>query len=77
MQSDDVNINHYDVDSITFISFIVEIEREFQIEIPDGYLYAHILESLNGFINLIDELVEQEQSKQEHLKKPDVMKGGD
>ena len=57
--SDDVNLNDYDVDSITFISFIVEIEKEFDIEIPDGYLYVEILQSLNGFINLVEQLVDK------------------
>ncbi len=56
--TDDVNINDYDLDSITFISFIVEIEKEFEIEIPDGYLYVNILQSLNGFVNLVDELID-------------------
>lgn len=56
---DDVNLNDYDVDSISFISFIVEIEKEFDIEIPDGYLYVEILQSLNGFINLVEQLVDK------------------
>ena len=57
--ADDVNLNDYDVDSISFISFIVEIEKEFDIEIPDGYLYIEILQSLNGFINLVEQLVDK------------------
>lgn len=57
--SDDVNLNDYDVDSISFISFIVEIEKEFDIEIPDGYLYVDVLQSLNGFINLVEQLVDE------------------
>ena len=56
--SDDVNLNDYDVDSISFISFIVEVEKEFDIEIPDGYLYVEILQSLNGFVNLVEQLVD-------------------
>ncbi len=57
--SDDVNLNDYDVDSISFISFIVEVEKEFDIEIPDGYLYVEILQSLNGFVNLVEQLVDK------------------
>lgn len=55
----DININDYGVDSISFISFIVEVEKEFNIQIPDGYLYVDILQSLNGFANLVEQLVEQ------------------
>lgn len=57
-QQEDVNVNEYDIDSITFISFIVEIENEFGIVIPDGYLYAEILQSLNGFVSFLDQLIE-------------------
>lgn len=60
LQANDVNINEYDIDSITFISFIVEIERELGVDIPDGYLYADILSSLNGFINLLDQLIKNQ-----------------
>ncbi len=55
---EDVNINDYDVDSITFISFIVDIEKVFNIEIPDGLLYKQVLQSLNGFVSLVEELIE-------------------
>ncbi len=57
----DVNVNDYGVDSISFVSLIVEVEQEFGIEIPDGYLYADILQSLNGFIHLIEQLIEQNE----------------
>lgn len=62
-EADDVNINDYSVDSITFISFIVEIENELNIEIPDGYLYADILKSLNGFVGFVEKLIEMNQER--------------
>lgn len=42
-----------DVDSISFISAIVSIEEEFDIEIPDEYLYIDALnntESISGIV---------------------------
>lgn len=61
--AEDVNINDYDVDSISFISFIVEVENEFGIEIPDGYLYVEVLQSLNGFINLVGQLIDEKENE--------------
>lgn len=58
-ENNDTNINDYDVDSITFISFIVEIEEVFDIIIPDGYLYSEILKSLNGFTSLVEQLISE------------------
>lgn len=43
-------------DSITYISFIVELEQAFDIEIPDEYLIPEKISSLEGIINLIEEL---------------------
>lgn len=60
-EEDDVNVNDYGVDSISFISFIVEVEKEFNVEIPDGYLYVDVLQSLNGFVHLVEQLVEQRE----------------
>ena len=39
-------------DSITYISFIVELEQAFDIEIPDEYLIPEKISSLEGIINL-------------------------
>lgn len=66
LDNGDTNINEYDVDSITFISFIVEIEETFDITIPDGYLYSELLKSLNGFTNFLEQLItEKEQTPDE------------
>lgn len=54
---DDVNLTEYSVDSISFISFIVALEEKLGIIIPDDLLLIDILQSMNGFINLIEELI--------------------
>ena len=49
----DVNLSEYITDSITFINFIVRIEEDLEIEIPDNFLILDKLTSLNGFINML------------------------
>lgn len=56
---DDINLSEIGFDSVTFISFVVEIEDRFQIEIPDEFLILDNVVSLRGFSNLIDSLVEE------------------
>lgn len=53
----DISINEYDLDSIAYISFIVEIEKALQIEVPDTYLQYDNFTSLNGFVNILCELI--------------------
>ena len=43
-------------DSLTYISFIVELEQAFDIEITDEYLIPEKISSLDGIIDLIEEL---------------------
>lgn len=45
------------IDSITFISFIVDIENTFGIAIPDELLSLMIIQSLNGFVCVLSELL--------------------
>ncbi|MCI8589155.1 MAG: acyl carrier protein [Clostridiales bacterium] len=45
------------IDSITFISFIVDIENTFGIAIPDELLSLMIIQSLNGFVYVLSELL--------------------
>ena len=52
----DVDLTEYILDSIQFISFIVELERELNIEFPDELLLYENIRSLNGFISLIENL---------------------
>lgn len=43
-------------ESMTFITFIVEIENMFEIEIPDEYLIPGKLVSIDDTINMIENL---------------------
>lgn len=45
------------IDSITFISFIVDVENKFGITIPDELLSIMIIQSLNGFVGMLYELL--------------------
>ena len=54
------NINEkLDIDSITFVSLIVEIENEFDIEIPDDYLLIEKLGTYSQFLDMIIDLLEK------------------
>lgn len=46
---EDINIQDYIFDSLQFITFIVELERMLEIEIPDELLNYENLVSLNAF----------------------------
>mgnify|MGYP002675611205 FL=1 len=43
-----------DVDSLIYISIIVEIEEEFEIVVPDEYLITNQLTCLSEYIELVD-----------------------
>lgn len=58
MENDgDAILDIADIDSITFISFIVDIENTFGIAIPDELLSLMIIQSLNGFVCVLSELL--------------------
>lgn len=46
-----------EIDSIKYVAILVEIEKEFDIVIPDEYLNYNAFENINDFINLIEDLV--------------------
>lgn len=56
---EDVNLNDYIVDSLQFISFIVQVEQAFDIVFPDEELLLNSLYSLDGFCELIKEIREK------------------
>lgn len=56
----DIDLREYVTDSIQFISFIVEIEKQLEIEFPDEVLLYDKISSLNGFVNIIDAVVSGE-----------------
>lgn len=57
----DVSLNDWeeelDLDSIQFVSIIVELETEFLIEIPDKYLAVSELPTVSHFKKLIEKLI--------------------
>lgn len=56
-QSLETNLNYYDMDSITFVSIIVDIEREFNIVIPDEFYSIESLNTINNLVTIIDSLM--------------------
>ena len=46
-----------DIDSIQLISIIVEIEEEFEIEIPDEYLVVDFIENFDHIVDTIEEIL--------------------
>ena len=51
---EDVDLSDYIIDSIQFISFIVDIENEFGIEIADDYLRYDIISSLHSLAQIVE-----------------------
>lgn len=50
---EDIDLLSMEIDSITFITFIVALEERFEIQFPDEYLTMEVMNSLNGFSSLI------------------------
>ena len=53
MTEEDTDLLSMEIDSITFITFIISLEERFDIRFPDEYLTMEVLRSLNGFAILI------------------------
>lgn len=49
----DLDLRDYLTDSIQFISFIVDIEKKFDMEMPDEYLLYDSISSLHSFAEII------------------------
>ncbi len=56
----DIDLREYITDSIQFISFIVEIEKELNMEFPEEFLLFDKIASLNGFSNIIESIISGE-----------------
>ena len=52
----DFDLREYIVDSLEFVSFIMEIEQHFEIEIPSELLIYDNIKSTVGFANMINEM---------------------
>ncbi len=53
---DNFILNEYILDSLTFVSMIVEIEEKFNVRIPDEYLSSNSLETYKDIENMLDKL---------------------
>lgn len=54
----DDDLINYDMDSLTFVNFIVSLEEHLGVCIPDDYLTIDVLQSIDGFIILLEQLVD-------------------
>ena len=52
-KGEDLDLREYIIDSLQYISFIVDIENLFGIEIPDEYLIYDSIASLHSFSNVV------------------------
>ena len=52
----DVSLSGYSIDSITFISIIIDLENAFSIVIPSECFTLDIITSIDGLTNLLLEL---------------------
>ena len=52
----DEHIDLLEIDSIQFVSIIVDIETEFDIEIPEEYLNGTKLKTFDDFVLLVEKL---------------------
>lgn len=59
---DDLDLRDYLVYSVQYIGFIVDIEKKFNIEIPDEYLLYDSIASLHSFAKLIESCKEEKES---------------
>lgn len=63
-QEEDINLQDYITDSLQFITFIIELEKAFDIEMPDELLLYENIRSLDGLTSLIEEILNNAKSKQ-------------
>lgn len=55
----DDDLMNYDMDSLTFVNFIVTLEEHLGVCIPDDFLHIDVLQSLDGFVILLEQLVDE------------------
>lgn len=55
-EGDNLNVQDYIEDSIMFITFIIELENHFDIEIADEYLLPEKVNNLQNLVELVNEL---------------------
>ena len=57
----DPDISEYGIDSISYVTFIIELEDVLGVELPESVFNYDVLRSLNGFVNLIDGIVSDDK----------------
>lgn len=60
LDGEDIDLTEYGLDSLAFISFVVDLEQQLDIIIPEEYLSFGALRSLNGFIGMISQIIEDD-----------------
>lgn len=60
----DISIEEILEDSLMFISFIVELEQIFSIEIPDNFLQPEKISSFESVKNMILEIMSTENERE-------------
>lgn len=55
-QTEDIDLTEYIIDSIQFVSFIIELERALDIVLPDNFLLIKNYGSLNTLCEALEEL---------------------
>lgn len=53
-----------EIDSITFISLVLDLEAEFNIEIPDEYLLMGVFSSVDNIVSIIETLITSKMDNQ-------------
>jgi acyl carrier protein len=56
-------IDDLNMDSITFISLVVEIEARFDIEVPDDLLLIEYFRSVDNIVKLIEDEITSKQNE--------------
>jgi acyl carrier protein len=75
----DSDMREYITDSLQFMSFIVELEKELDIEFPDEALVYDNLASLNGFIILVQSIIDGSYNtgtENDNTRKEEVYESG-
>ena len=52
----DENLTQYGLDSINFVRFVVCIEEEFNVEIPDEYLLVSSMDNMDKIIQALKDI---------------------
>jgi|GEM_PF-2211365 len=55
---DDIDLTEFNLDSLSFISFVVDLEEQLNVTLPDSFLQYDVLKSLKGLTSLIVQFME-------------------